>query len=173
MSCSPLQIGIDLFLFGPRYNDVATLSGCSRFTSGSVFYYPSFSGQRPEDANKFMTELGQVLSRAIGLEAVVRVRASRGIKLTAFHGNFFLRSTDLMSVASVTPDNCFGIEMSVTENMNASLACFQTALLYTSSDGEFFFVIFFVFLLFLLKHSCRRKKDKSINIRNSSHKPHE
>ncbi len=81
-------------------------------------------------------ELGHLLSRPIGLEAVLRIRASRGIKMTAFHGNFFLRSTDLLSLPNVAPDNCYAVEMSVTENIAASLACFQTALLHTSSNGN-------------------------------------
>jgi protein transport protein SEC24 len=136
VDCSPLQISIDVFLFGPNYSDVATLSGCSRFTGGSLYYYSNFSSSRYEDSVKFGTELMHLLSRPLGLEAVLRVRASKGIKMTAFHGNFFLRSTDLLAVPNVNPDNCYCAEMSVTENINASTACFQTALLHTSSCGE-------------------------------------
>ena len=111
--------------------------GCSRFTGGSVYYYSNFLGSRPGDATKFGTELEHLLTRPIGLEAVLRVRASRGIKMTAFHGNFFLRSTDLLSLPNVTPDNSYAVEMSVTENMTTSMACFQTALLHTNSNGIF------------------------------------
>lgn len=136
VDCSPLQISIDVFLFGPNYADVATLSGCTRFSGGSLYYYSNFVGSRYEDSVKFGTELMHLLSRPLGLEAVLRVRASKGIKMTAFHGNFFLRSTDLLAVPNVNPDNCYCAEMTVTENINSSTACFQTALLHTSSSGE-------------------------------------
>lgn len=112
------------------------LGGATRYTGGSMFYYPNFNGARREDGEKFSKELRHLLSRPIGLEAVLRVRASRGIKMTAFHGNFFLRSTDLMSLPNVAPDNSYAIELSVTENIPNNMACFQTALLHTASNGE-------------------------------------
>ncbi|KAJ3167262.1 COPII subunit [Irineochytrium annulatum] len=136
VDCSRTQVSMDVFLFGQQYSDVATLSGCAKFTGGSVYYYPGFSAARPEDSIKFSKELGHFLSRPIGLEAVLRVRASKGIRMTAFHGNFFLRSTDLLSLPNVSPDNSYAIEMSLQDNLTSSVACFQTALLHTSSSGE-------------------------------------
>ncbi|KAI9102462.1 hypothetical protein DFS34DRAFT_577162 [Phlyctochytrium arcticum] len=136
VSCSPTQVSIDVFLFSSQYADVATLSGCAKFTGGSVFYYPAFNAARSEDALKFAYEFSHFLSRPIGLEAVMRVRASKGIRMTAFHGNFFLRSTDLLSLPNVSPDNSYAVEMTLQENLTTSLACFQTALLHTSSNGE-------------------------------------
>jgi protein transport protein SEC24 len=79
--------------------------------------------------------LKHTLNRPLGLEAVLRVRASKGIKVTAFHGNFFMRSSDLMGLPIVTPDNCFAVELSITENLSSSIGCFQSALLYTSAYG--------------------------------------
>jgi protein transport protein SEC24 len=54
----------------------------------------------------------------------------------AFHGHFFLRSTDLLALPNVTPDHAYGVEMVVEENLGGDYACFQTALLHTSSSGE-------------------------------------
>ncbi|KAI8911333.1 Sec23/Sec24 trunk domain-containing protein, partial [Powellomyces hirtus] len=136
VSCSPTQVSMDVFLFSSQYADVATLSGCAKFTGGSVYYYPGFNAGRSEDAMKFAHEFSHFLSRPIGLEAVMRVRASKGIRMTSFHGNFFLRSTDLLSLPNVSPDNSYAVEMALTENLTTSLACFQTALLHTSSTGE-------------------------------------
>ncbi|KAJ3166384.1 COPII subunit [Geranomyces variabilis] len=136
VSCSPTQVSMDVFLFSNQYADVATLSGCAKFTGGSVYYYPGFNAGRSEDALKFAHEFSHFLSRPIGLEAVMRVRASKGIRMTSFHGNFFLRSTDLLALPNVSPDNSYGVEMALTENLTTSLACFQTALLHTSSTGE-------------------------------------
>ncbi|KAJ3038754.1 COPII subunit [Rhizophlyctis rosea] len=136
VTCSPTQVSIDVFLFSAQYADVATLSGCAKFTGGSVYFYPNFNAARPDDALKFANEFSHFLSRPIGLEAVMRVRASKGIRMTGFHGNFFLRSTDLLSLPNVSPDNSYAVEMTLIENLTTSLACFQTALLHTSSSGE-------------------------------------
>ncbi|KAJ3327752.1 COPII subunit, partial [Blyttiomyces sp. JEL0837] len=130
------QISLDMFLFAAQYADVATLSGCAKYTGGSVYYYPSFSAGRQEDVQKFSTEFSHFLSRPIGLEAVLRVRASKGIKMVSFHGNFFLRSTDLLALPNVSPDNSYAVEMILQDNITSSAACFQTALLHTSSNGE-------------------------------------
>ncbi|KAJ3107060.1 COPII subunit [Phlyctochytrium planicorne] len=136
VDCSRSQVSIDVFLFNHQYIDVATLSGCAKFTGGSVFYYPQFNSNRQEDVTKFSKEMQHFLSRPIGLEAVLRVRASKGIKMTAFHGNFFLRSTDLLALPNVSPDNSYAIEMSIQDILTSNVACFQTALLHTSSNGE-------------------------------------
>ena len=136
IDCSPSQISFDLFLFNGQYADVATLSNASKFTAGAVHYCPGFNAENPEDANKLSGELGHILARPLGLEAVLRIRASKGIKMTTFHGNFFLRSTDLLSLPNVNPDNLFTIELSVTEEIKSPVVCFQTALLYTSNTGE-------------------------------------
>ncbi|KAG8134485.1 putative Protein transport protein [Naja naja] len=63
--------------------------------------------------------------------------ASLGLSIHTFHGNFFVRSTDLLSLANINPDAGFAVQMSIEENLiDTSLVCFQTALLYTSSKGE-------------------------------------
>ncbi|TPX31402.1 hypothetical protein SmJEL517_g05242 [Synchytrium microbalum] len=136
VDCSRAQVSIDLFLFSGQYMDLATLSGCAKYTGGSVYYYPGFNAARSEDALKFAQELSHFMGRPIGLEAVLRVRASKGIKMTAFHGNFFLRSTDLLALPNVNPDHAYGVEMTIEETLNTGLCCFQTAVLHTSSNGE-------------------------------------
>jgi protein transport protein SEC24 len=135
VDCSPNQISLDLFLFNGQYADVATLSGVAKYTGGAVFFYQGFNAARAEDAIKFGSELSHLLTRPLGLEAVLRIRASKGIKMSMFHGNFFLRSTDLLSLPNVSPDNAYTIECSITEDIKSTTACFQTALLYTSSNG--------------------------------------
>lgn len=67
----------------------------------------------------------------------MRVRCTRGLAIHTFHGNFFVRSTDLLSLPNVNPDAGFGMQISYEENLGDSkTVCFQAALLYTSSKGE-------------------------------------
>ncbi|ORY46471.1 hypothetical protein BCR33DRAFT_753525 [Rhizoclosmatium globosum] len=119
-----------------QYIDIATLTGLSRVTGGGTWYYPSFNVSNPQDTAKFSAELHNFFARPLALEAVLRVRASKGIRMTRFHGNFFLRSTDLLALPAVNPDNSYGIEMEIQDPLGSSSACFQTALLHTNSNGE-------------------------------------
>lgn len=60
-----------------------------------------------------------------------------GLSMHTFHGNFFVRSTDLLSLANINPDAGFAVQLSIEESLtDTSLVCFQTALLYTSSKGN-------------------------------------
>ena len=43
------------------------------------------------------------LTRTTGCEAVMRIRCSKGLRISAFHGHFFIRSTDLLALPQVPP----------------------------------------------------------------------
>lgn len=67
---------------------------------------------------------------------MIFLSSSLGLSIHTFHGNFFVRSTDLLSLANVNPDSAFAVQMSIEDSLaDSSLACFQAALLYTSSKG--------------------------------------
>ncbi|KAI8350455.1 protein transport protein SEC24 [Mortierella sp. GBAus27b] len=136
IECSKTQVCVDMFIFGSQYSDIATLSCLPRYTGGSTFFYPAFTAAKSEDALKFAHELAEFLSQRIALEAVMRVRASKGLRMSAFYGNFFVRSTDLLSLPNVPRDQSYTIEVSFEDNLTIPTVCFQTALLHTSSYGE-------------------------------------
>ncbi|TRY93965.1 hypothetical protein DNTS_021119 [Danionella cerebrum] len=141
LDCSGQQIGVDLFLLSSQYSDLASLEllcSMSKYSAGSVFYYPSFHHlHNTAQRLKFQKDLQRYLTRKIGFEAVMRIRCTKGLSIHTFHGNFFVRSTDLLSLANVNPDSGFAVQMSIEESLaDTSLACFQAALLYTSSKGK-------------------------------------
>ncbi|KAM8732735.1 protein transport protein Sec24B isoform 1-T1 [Acanthopagrus schlegelii] len=138
LDCSGQQIGVDLFMLSSQYADLASLSCISKYSAGSIFYYPSFHYiHNPAQLEKFQRDLERYLSRKIGFEAVMRIRCTKGLSIHTFHGNFFVRSTDLLSLANVNPDSAFAVQMSIEDSLaDSSLACFQAALLYTSSKGK-------------------------------------
>ncbi|KAI4876500.1 hypothetical protein NFI96_029631 [Prochilodus magdalenae] len=115
------------------------LSACmSKYSAGSIFYYPAFHHiHNPAQKVKLQKDLQRYLTRKIGFEAVMRIRCTKGLSIHTFHGNFFVRSTDLLSLANVNPDSGFAVQMSIDESLaDTSLVCFQAALLYTSSKGK-------------------------------------
>uniref|UniRef100_A0A8C5SH44 SEC24 homolog B, COPII coat complex component n=1 Tax=Laticauda laticaudata TaxID=8630 RepID=A0A8C5SH44_LATLA len=138
LDCSGQQTAVDLFLLSSQYSDLASLACMSKYSAGCVYYYPSFHHiHNPVQTEKLQKDLKRYFTRKIGFEAVMRIRCTKGLSIHTFHGNFFVRSTDLLSLANVNPDAGFAVQMSIEENLtDTSLVCFQTALLYTSSKGE-------------------------------------
>ncbi len=124
------------------------------YTSGQTYYYPGFNAAKSEDAIKFAREFGDVLAMLIMLEAVMRVRASRGVyesisrglleiyifvglRMASFHGNFFVRSTDLLAMPAVPQDQSYAIEIQIEETITTPFVVLQTAVLHTTCYGEF------------------------------------
>ena len=48
-----------------------------------------------------VAEINRNLTRHTGWEAVMRIRVSRGVRISSFHGHFFVRSSDLLSLPQV------------------------------------------------------------------------
>lgn len=132
---SRLQIAIDTYIFSSQYTDVATLSTLSKYTAGSCYYYPAFYA--PRDGEKFEKELSHNLTRSIAFEAVMRVRATRGVRFPNFYGNYFIRGTDLMALPNCTSDSTFTMDIAYDEQqLSAQVITVQAALLYTNSNSE-------------------------------------
>ncbi|XP_056420485.1 protein transport protein Sec24B isoform X2 [Hyla sarda] len=138
LDCSGQQTAVDLFLLSSQYSDLASLACVSKYSAGCVYYYPSFHHKHnPAQADKLKQDLDHYLTRKIGFEAVMRIRCTKGLSIHTFHGNFFVRSTDLLSLANINEDAGFAVQMSLEESLtDTSLACCQVALLYTSSKGQ-------------------------------------
>ncbi|KAL0102264.1 hypothetical protein PUN28_018655 [Cardiocondyla obscurior] len=137
LDCSGQQIAIDLFLLNSQYSDLATLSCVSKFTGGCIYHLPLFRASKLQNSETLERLLRRYLMRKIGFEAVMRLRCTRGLSIHAFHGSFFVRSTDLLCLPNINPDAGFGMQISIDENLSdVQNVCFQASLLYTSSKGE-------------------------------------
>ena len=113
LDCSGQQVAVDLWTFGSSYVDLATLSGISKFSGGQVQHFPGYHVvHNTPMAAKFESALRRYFTRKIGFEAVMRIRCTRGLALHTFHGNFFVRSTDLLSLPNINPDAGFGMQVS-------------------------------------------------------------
>uniref|UniRef100_A0A0A9X976 Protein transport protein Sec24A n=4 Tax=Lygus hesperus TaxID=30085 RepID=A0A0A9X976_LYGHE len=137
LDCSGQQIAVDVFVLNSQFVDLASLSGVAKFSGGSLHHFPLFSSKNPLHVESLQRSLHRYLCRKIGFESVMRLRCTRGLSIHTFHGNFFVRSTDLLSLPNVNPDAGFGMQVSIDENLtDLQNVCFQAALLYTSSKGE-------------------------------------
>ncbi|KAH9941755.1 protein transporter SEC24 [Epithele typhae] len=136
IECSRAQVAVDMFLFSAAYQDVATLACLPHYTSGQTYFYPAFNAGRTDDAIKFAHEFGEMLAMPIMLEAVMRIRASKNLRMSSFHGNFFVRSTDLLAMPSVPQDLSYAVEIQIEDNITAPFVVLQTAILHTTCYGE-------------------------------------
>ena len=102
-----------------------------------MYHIPLFRTNKPQHSETLEKMLRRYLTRKIGFEAVMRIRCTRGLSIHTFHGNFFVRSMDLLSLPNVNPDAGFGMQVSIEENLSdVQTVCFQAALLYTTSKGK-------------------------------------
>ena len=136
VECSKNQVSIDMFLFSSQYQDVASLSNLPRYTGGQTYFYPGWNAARSEDAIKFAREFSDYLSSEIGLEAVLRVRATTGLRMSTFYGNFFNRSSDLCAFPAFPRDQSYVVEVAIDESLTKAMVCMQTAVLHTTCNGE-------------------------------------
>ncbi len=59
----------------------------------------------------------------------MRVRATRGLRITNFYGNYFIRGTDLLALPNCTPDSVFAVEFGYDEQLlTASVVSVQVRL---------------------------------------------
>lgn len=129
------QISVEMFLAPQQYIDLASISPLAKYTGGDVRYYPQFHIMN--QGMKLKNELNHVLTRYMGWEAVMRVRVSKGWKITKFYGHLFIRGQDLLVVPNCHSDQTFAISIDMEENVTPEpVLCVQSALLYTNCEGE-------------------------------------
>lgn len=129
------QISVEMFLAPQQFIDLASISPLAKYTGGDVRYYPQFHIHSA--GLKLKHELTHVLTRYMGWEAVMRVRVSRGWKITKFYGHLFIRGSDLLVIPNCHSDQTISIAFDMEENVTPDpVLCVQSALLYTNCEGE-------------------------------------
>ncbi|KAI9745875.1 MAG: COPII coat Sec23p-Sfb3p heterodimer component [Claussenomyces sp. TS43310] len=131
-------IGVDFFLAAPGggYLDVATIGYVSATTGGETFYYPNFLA--PRDTPKLSQEIMHTVTRETGYQALMKVRCSNGLQIASYHGNFVQHTFGAdLELGVIDADKAMGVLFSYDGKLDAKLdAHFQSALLYTTANGE-------------------------------------
>lgn len=81
------------------YMDLASLGTLPKYTCGQLYSLQNFSAGR--DRAKLTHEIRHNLARPTAWEAVMRIRCSKGLRISSFHGHFFIRSSDLLALPQV------------------------------------------------------------------------
>lgn len=133
---SRAQISVDMFLFPTQYIDAASLVQLPEYTAGTLHTYPMFNSDS-NDKSKLEGDLLKILTQETAFEAVMRIRCTKGMRISGFYGNFFIRGSDLLALPNCTSESVFGFQMVHDEQtLHQKVVTVQGALLYTSSSGQ-------------------------------------
>ncbi|TLS22884.1 uncharacterized protein PpBr36_06168 [Pyricularia pennisetigena] len=131
-------IGVDFFMAAPSggYLDIATVGHVSSTTGGETYYYPNFIA--PRDNTKLSLEIKHAVERETGYQALMKVRCSNGLQVSAYHGNFIQHTFNAdLEIGVIDQDKAIGVSFSYDGKLDSKLdAHFQAALLYTTGNGE-------------------------------------
>ncbi|KAJ9158015.1 Transporter sec24 [Coniochaeta hoffmannii] len=131
-------VGVDFFMAAPTggYLDIATVGHVAATSGGETFYYPNFIA--PRDNTKLSLEIKHAVTRETGYQAVMKVRCSNGLQVSAYHGNFIQHTFGAdLEVGVIDADKALGVTFGYDGKLDPKLdAHFQLALLYTTADGQ-------------------------------------
>ena len=76
---------------------------CSPPLPAMKCFFPRADAFPPSSRHKMLfhcryKEVCKNLAQTLGWEAVMRVRCGKGLRISTFHGHFFIRSTDLLAL---------------------------------------------------------------------------
>lgn len=129
------QISIDLFVMTQGFVDVATLGVLSSNTCGSLHHWCPWSPAL--DGDEFFNDLRWSLVRPQGLEAVGRLRCSRGLAVEKYIGSFYRRVETDLNFPALSCDHAFAAKLMYEEKLpERGEAYLQFALLYSTVDGQ-------------------------------------
>jgi protein transport protein SEC24 len=105
-------------------------------TGGELYYYPNFHS--PRDDLKLSKEISHTVTRLTGYQALMKVRCSNGLQVSAYHGNFTHHTFGAdLEFGSIDQDKAIAVMFGYDGKLDSKLdAHFQSALLYTASNGQ-------------------------------------
>lgn len=129
-------IGLDLFMFPSGLIEVANIGVVSQLSGGHEYLYPVYVPER--DGRKFIADFCRSCQGEIGTQVSLKIRCSTGLQVAAYFGNFQHDEWDQdPNLGSIDSHSTFGILFKYDGKLDPKLDVhFQSALLYTSSDGQ-------------------------------------
>lgn len=132
--CAEKCIGVDLFIGSKGFVDVATVGELVRTTGGQMFYYSNFDKNKDGDA--LATDITHVAVREQGFGSQLVVRASQGLEVGEYYGNFFKRDETEIELPIIDADKTLAVRLNHTGTVPDDGAAIQVAMIYTNMDGR-------------------------------------
>lgn len=101
------KVCVDLFVASPhgQFADVAGLSPLTRLTGGDLHFLPAFAAER--DGPRLRSAIARTMLRRQGRSAELRLRVSRGWRVTKVHGHFLHKRVNHLLLANCHEDQAF------------------------------------------------------------------
>lgn len=133
--CVKHGICVDFFLCHHAFIDVATIGTLSHRTGGTVNRFRGF--QAHLHGEHLVSTVRRAITRTHGFDAMMRVRASSGLRPVDFFGAFTMDNTTEIELAGIDEDKAIVVQCKHDDKLSEQKGtCFQVALLYTSVHGE-------------------------------------
>uniref|UniRef100_A0A7S4DQB5 Uncharacterized protein n=1 Tax=Lotharella globosa TaxID=91324 RepID=A0A7S4DQB5_9EUKA len=132
--CAQTKVSVDVFACGSTYLDLATIGVLSRTTGGQMYYYKGFHSAKHGEA--LHRDMYRNISRYTAFGGVMVIRTSAGLSVSERYGNYFAREASEMEIPVINCDSSFGVMLSHDSKVTTKEACVQTALLYTTPEGQ-------------------------------------
>jgi len=130
-----ITVGFDLFLCTGSHVDLASVAEVTLATGGQVYFYENY--QDVIDSTKLFSDLRQNIMRVTGFDAIMAVRASKGLEIMEVMGALTETPDREILLPIVTCDSTFCVKLNHYEQLDRSvLPCIQVAVLYTNIFGE-------------------------------------
>jgi len=130
-----ITVGFDLFLCAGSHVDLASVAEVTRATGGQVYFYENY--QDVIDSTKLFSDLRQNIMRVTGFDAIMAIRASKGLEIMEQMGALTETPGKEILLPIVTCDSTFCVKLNHYEQLDRSvLPCIQVAVLYTNIFGE-------------------------------------
>ncbi|RVE54941.1 hypothetical protein evm_000308 [Chilo suppressalis] len=134
-ACSAAGVCVEMFVCNNAYVDAATIGQLPRLTGGQLHKYTYFTADI--DGPRLAWQVRRAVSRVSAHDAVMRVRASTGVRATDFYGHFFMSNTTDVELAAIDADKAVGIEIKHDDKLTGEDGVYiQAALLYTHRSGQ-------------------------------------
>ncbi|OQR82847.1 protein transporter Sec24, partial [Achlya hypogyna] len=132
--CATQSIAVDVVSAANPFADLADVGRVCDLTGGRAYYLPQFEKDRSEHVAYLGRLLQQQLGKAVGFEAVLKIRVSAGLRVETLFGAHAASGEDEVSLACIDAHHAVGVSFAYDDKLDGEVFI-QAALLYTRLDG--------------------------------------
>ncbi|KAK9850464.1 hypothetical protein WJX84_009840 [Apatococcus fuscideae] len=135
-SAAEYQVSVDLFVMSRSHVDLASLASISRMTTGQVYHYHPFHASI--HAPQLLNDLRWNVSRPQGLEAIARLRCSKGLAVEKYWGHCYRRTLTDLEFPNLSCEHSLAATLRYEDRLaeNGGEAFLQFATLFTTPQGQ-------------------------------------